>query len=123
MYIFEVPEGTDVYTLPSEVLLAVLSVQGQWPEAIMTGTQAAGGRQLVLVYANATKQQLEQMIAVNVLDWDIVAAEDEQINQVDLIPFFSDVPVYDDEGNQTGVEPVVDLTGKIQTIAGHSWNY
>jgi len=123
MYIFEVPEGADVYALPEEVQQAVLSVRGQWPETVMTGTQAAGGRQLVLVFAEASRAQLELLITAHALDWDIVAAEGEQINQVDLIPFFADVLTYDDEGNQTGSEPVTDLTDKIQVFSGRNWIY
>lgn len=123
MFIFEVPEGTDITTMDNEVQKAVLSVRGQWPEAIMPGTQPVGGKQIVLVYADAVRQQLESLIDAFSLDWLIVAEESEQVNQAALLPFYIDAPVFDEEGKQTGAQPVTDLTDKIQVFAGRNWIY
>ena len=123
MYIIEVPEGTDVFTLDAEIQTAVLGVAGQWPEAIMPNTQAIDGRQIVLVYADADKATIEALILDAGLDWLVLAAEGETVNQGDLLPFYLPITTYDASGNATGSEAVTDLTGKIQTFAGQSWSY
>lgn len=123
MYIFKVPAGTDIYSMSEDVQEAVLSVSGQFPEAKMIGTEAVNGYQLVLVWAAATKAQLEALIESFLLDWSILAAENEIVQQAALLPFFSDKPVFDNEGVQTGIEPVADLTDIIQLFSGHEWTY
>jgi hypothetical protein len=123
MYIIEVPEGTDVYTLDAEIQTAVLGVSGQWPEAIMPNTQAVDGRQVVLVYADADKATIEALILGAGLDWLILAAQGETVDQAALLPFYLPVTTYDASGNESGAEAVTDLTGKIQTFAGLQWDY
>jgi hypothetical protein len=121
MYIFEVPEGLDV--TEDEVLQqAIASVGGQWPEPILPSTQPVDGRQIVLVYANASKADLEALIAGFSLTWDILATEGEPVDQAALIPFFTDVVTIDEDGNEIS-EPVTDLTDKLQVFSGHSWTY
>lgn len=120
MFILEVPEGLDVTEGPKDIQAAIKSVSGQWPEAIMPGTAAAGGRQLVLVYADATKAELESLIASFSLTWQVLACDSEPVNQLALIPFFLDIVTIAEDGTETS-EPVTDLTGKLQTFAGKNW--
>lgn len=122
MYIFEVPEGTDVTEAPEELQAAVQSVGGQWPEAMLPSTQPVDGRQIVLVWAKANKQEVEALIESFSLDWTIRAVEGEPIDQAALIPFFVDTVTIDEEENET-FAPVTDLTGKLQVFAGRSWEY
>ena len=123
MFIIEVSEGTDVFTMDFAIQEAVQSVGAQWPEAIMPGTKAVDGRQVVLVYANASKADLEALIAAFSLDWVVLASEGEKVSQAALLPFYSDIMLYDEEGNVTGSEPITDLADKIQTFSGRSWIY
>jgi hypothetical protein len=57
------------------------------------------------------------------LDWDVLAVENETVDQSVLLNYWIDTNVFDDEGDIIGTEPVSDLTGKIQTWAGKSWVY
>ena len=123
MYIFEVPEGEDVYILDADIQAAVASVGAQWPESIMPGTQAVDGRQVVLVYASASKEDIEGLIFTFGLEWLVLASENEAIDPSRLLPFYSDIPVYNEEGELSGSEAVTDLTGKIQTFSGRNWIY
>lgn len=122
MYILKVPVGTDITTASEELQAAIRSVNGQYPESIMYGTEPVGGFQLVLIYANANKADIEALIESFELDWFIVAAQGEQVNQSLLLPFFVDVVTIDASGNET-FSPVTDLTNKLQVFAGLSWVY
>jgi hypothetical protein len=122
MYILKVPVGTDITTASEELQAAIRFVNGQYPESIMYGTEPVGGFQLVLIYANANKAEIEALIESFGLDWFIVAAQGEQVNQSLLLPFFSEVVTIDASGNESS-EPVTDLTGKLQVFSGHNWVY
>lgn len=123
MFIIEVSEGANVFEMDSAILEAVQAVGAQWPESSMPSTQVINGRQVVLIYADASKADIEALIAAFSLDWIVLACEGEQVSQAALLPFYLDTVLYDDEGNVAGSEPVTDLTGMIQTFAGRSWNY
>lgn len=123
MYIIEVPEATDVSLLDEVIQTAITGVAGQWPESIMPNTQPIDGRQIVLVYADANKSDIEILIAGAELDWLVLASQDEVIDQNLLLPFYLPRPTYDEDGEISGSETVTDLTGKIQTFAGMNWSY
>lgn len=122
MYILKVPEGTDVTTANDELKQAIASVNGQFPEAVMLGTEPVDGFQLVLIYAKVGPVELDAMIALHDLDWEVLAEPGTPVDQSKLLPFFSEVVTIDESGNESS-EPVTDLTGKLQVFSGHSWVY
>ena len=121
--IIKIDEGTEFSELPEAQRDDILAGGVQWPEAMMLGTEAVNGKILLLIIATASELELSVMILEHGLEWEVLAVEGEQINQALLLPFYSDVPVFDADGEQTGTEAVTDLTGKIQTFSGHQWAY
>ena len=121
--IIKIDEGTDFDNLPEEQQADIKTAMVQWPEGVMVGTKAVDGKIILLIVTSASELELSEMILSHALDWQVLAVEGEQINQALLLPFYSDIPIFDEDGNQTGTEAVTDLTGKIQTISGHKWAY
>ena len=121
--IIKIDAGTEYSELPEDQQSDILAAHVQWPESIMLGTQVVDGKALLLIITSASEIALSDMILLHELDWEVLAVEGEQINQALLLPFYSDVPVFDEDGEQTGAEAITDLTGKIQTFSGHQWSY
>lgn len=121
--IIEIDESTEFDNLPEEQQADVTGANIQWPESIMLGTEAVNGKSLLMIACDVPRETIEGMIAAHNLTWLVLAVENEPIIQALLLPFYSDVPTFDEDGEQTGTEAVTDLTGKIQTFAGHSWLY
>lgn len=122
MYILKVPVGTDITTASDELQAAIRSVNGQYPESIMYGTEPVGGFQLVLIYAEVNPIELDAMIAMQDINWEVMAEPGTPVDQSKLLPFFSEVVTIDASGNET-FSPVTDLTNKLQVFAGLSWVY
>lgn len=132
--ILEIAAGAEFDDMPEELQAAIQKAKIQWPESIMLGTEPVNGMQLIFVMCGVSADELEflmnndefddegNQIAFN-LGWSVLAVEGEPVDQSLLLPYFSEVPVIDEEGNITGTEPVTDLTGKIQTWAGRKWEY
>ena len=140
MMILKVTEGSDVALMPDPLLKLIASVRGEFAEGLMIGTQPVDGKQLVFINVDATREQIETMTSADIFDdetgeqiafdlgWEVLAVENETVDQSLLLPYFVDVPVFelDDDGEymlQTGTEPVTDLTDKLQVWAGKSWIY
>ena len=140
MMILEVQEGSDIELMPDPLLKLIASVRGEFAEGLMIGTQPVDGKQLVFINVDATREQIETMTSADIFDdetgeqiafdlgWEVLAVENETVDQSLLLPYFVDVPVFelDDDGEymlQTGTEPVTDLTDKLQVWAGKSWIY
>ena len=138
MMILEVNEGADIATMPEELQQAITSVRGEFAEGIMIGTQPVDGKQLLFINVDANRDQIETMTSADVFDedgnqiafdigWNVLAVENEVVDQSLLLPYFVDVPVFefDEEGEyiQAYAEQVTDLTGKLQVWAGKSWIY
>ena len=121
--IMEIDAGTEFDELPEDQQIDIMSANVQWPESVMLGTGPVEGKALLLIATSATVEQLEGMIAAHSLDWVVLASEGVTVDQSALLPYYLDVAVYDEGGEQTGTEPVTDLTDKIQTFAGHNWIY
>ena len=121
--IISIDEGTDFDALPEDQQADVNLAKIQWPEAVMIGTETVDGKSLILIATTASVSVIESMISNHSLDWAVLAIENIIVDQSVLLPFYSDVPVFDEDGEQTGTEAVTDLTGKIQTFSGHSWSY
>ena len=136
--ILEVTEGADIELMPEELKAIIASVNGQFAEGIMIGTQPVLGMQLLFISVDASREEVEfltgsdefdeegNQIAFN-LGWSVLAVENEIVDQSLLLPYFIDLPVFefDEESEyiQTGTEPVTDLTDKIQVWAGKQWKY
>lgn len=121
--IIEIDEGTEFDTLPEEQQADVMSSNIQWPESMMLGTAPLDGKIIILIATSASVEQIEAMIFNHGLEWAVLAVENEEVDQSQLIPYYLDVPLFDEDGEQAGSESVEDLTGKIQTFAGKSWVY
>lgn len=134
MMILEVQEGSDIELMPDELKALIASVRGEFAEGVMIGTQPVDGKQLLFINVEANRDQIETMTSADIFDedgnqiafdlgWNVLAVENEIVDQSLLLPYFVDVPVFDEEGEQVGTEPVTDLTNKLQVWAGKSWLY
>ena len=121
--IIEIDTGTEFDDLPEDQQADIQSANIVWPESIMLGTEAVDGKTLLMIATTASVEQIEGMIAAHELEWAVLASEGVTVDQDLLLPYYSDLPIFDEDGEQTGFEPVTDLTGKIQTFAGKTWNY
>ena len=139
MMILKVQEGSDIALMPNSLLKLIASVRGEFAEGLMIGTQPVDGKQLVFINVDATREQIEAMTNADIFDdetgeqiafdlgWEVLAVENEIVDQSLLLPYFVDVPMFeiDEDGEyvQTGTQPVTDLTDKLQVWAGKSWIY
>lgn len=121
--IIRIDEGTEFDDLPEDQQDDISGANVSWPESQMIGTEAVDGKILILIATTANEIDLSNMILSHGLDWEVLAVEGEEVNQALLLPYYSDVPVFDENGDQAGTEAVTDLTDKIQTFAGHAWTH
>jgi len=122
-FIIEIDEGTEFDSMPEDQQEVITDAGFEWVSSVLYGTAPKDGKQLILVLCKATKNDIETLILAHGYTWVVLADESTQIDQSALLPYYVDVPVFDESGEQTGVEPVTDLTGLIQTYASHSWVY
>lgn len=134
MMILEIDAGAEFDTMPESLQAAIQKAKIKWPESIMIGTEPVAGKQLVLILSGVDAATLTDLMNNDEFDdegnqikfdlgWTVLAEEGEIVNQSSLLPYFSEVPVLDDNGDLTGYEPVTDLTDKIQVWAGKKWVY
>lgn len=138
--ILQIDEGAEFDTMPSELQGAIKKAKISWPESRLIGTSPIDGKQLILILCGIDSTTLEQWMndayptgefddfnqEVNIyfnLGWRVVAEEGEQIEQSLLLPYFDDKPIFDEDGELIGYDPVTDLTGNIQVWAGRKWTY
>lgn len=138
--ILEIDETALYSEFQPELQKAISDAGVEWPEAQLLGTSAVNGKHLILILTTKSKDDLHlwmkggyptgeideegEEVTINFnLDWNVVAEEGQKINQNKLLPYFDDVPVFDENGDQVGTEPVTELDGKLQTWAGHKWQY
>lgn len=134
--ILKVDADYDLDDLPDIVKEAINVGAIQWPESQMIGTKTYYSKRLLLIMTVLTRGELTKWLNgaypardgsgdVDLgLNWKILAVEGELIeDQEPILKFMSDIPVFDDDGEQVGSEDVTDLTGKLQIYAGHSWKY
>lgn len=122
-FIMKVGESVDFDDMEPELKKAIRAIGVQWPESQMPGTKVTGGHKLILIMANASREDLENAIKAFKLDWQVVADEDSVIDQDLLLPFIEGAPRWNEETEDFGYEPVTDLTGKLQTWSGKQWRY
>ena len=134
MMILEIQEGAELDDMPEPLQKAISDAGIEWPESRIVGTSPVNGKQLILVNSLVDKEQLSFLMNNDEFDnngtqvafdlgWKVLACEDEAVDQDLLLPYFDDVPVFDEEGKRTGSEPVTDLTNKLQHWAGKQWIY
>lgn len=143
MIIIETKADRRPDNLPEKALSALSKrSRFQTAEPRMIGTKIVKNKQIVLAYsedlpdlelfANIEPQEggnskfiegEDGTVERVDLDLVILAREDEIVDQSLLLPYFEDLPIFDENGEQIGTEPVTDLTGKIQAWAGKEWRY
>lgn len=91
----------DVTEMPPELNI-------NWLNTRMVGTRSYYNKMIILILSPVGVLELEDKFEELDLNWSVIAVEDEPINQDEILPF---------------MEQITDLTGKLQTFAGHLWNY
>lgn len=132
--ILEIKKSVKRQTLSDDIEEAIDLGHLQWPESLMTCTKSYGTKRLILTMTSLSKDELsawlagvfpskkkKQNVDLNVT-WKILAFEGYVVNQTPLIKYMEDEPIIDEFGTITYV-PVTDVTGKLQTYAGHKWTY
>ena len=134
MYIIEIPEGTRFADMPVELQNAISANNGAYADVRLVGTEPLAGKELRLIQCDLDDETLVLLTNNDLFDddgnqygfdlcWSIVAQEGVPVVQSTLLPYFADVPVFDENGDIAGYETVTDLTGKLQTWAGKEWQY
>ena len=134
MFIIAIPEGTTFDAMPEALQKTIAKYNGVFADGRLVDTGVYLGKELRLINADIDATTLNAVTNNDLfdedgnqygfdLDWDVLAVENETVDQSILLNYWIDKPVFDDEGDIIGTEPVSDLTGKIQTWAGKSWVY
>ena len=134
MFIIAIPEGTTFEAMPEALQKTIAKYKGVFASGRLVDTGVFEGRELRLIDADIDAVTLYAITNHDSFDddgnqygwdlgWDVLAAQDEVVEQYELIDYWLDTNVFDDEGDIIGTEPVTDLTGKIQTWAGKQWVY
>ena len=134
MFIIAIPEGTEFQAMPEALQKTIAKYKGVFADGRLVDTGVYLGKELRLINADIDATTLNAVTNNDLfdedgnqygfdLDWDVLAVENETVDQSVLLNYWIDKPVFDDEGDIIGTEPVSDLTGKIQTWAGKSWVY
>ena len=134
MFIIAIPEGTTFDAMPEALQKTIAKYKGVFADGRLVDTGVYLGKELRLINADIDATTLNAVTNNDLfdedgnqygfdLDWEVLAVENETVDQTELIDYWLDKPVFDDEGEIIGTEAVTDLTGKIQTWAGKSWVY
>jgi len=134
MFIIAIPESTTFEEMPEALQKTIAKYKGVFADGRLVDTGVYLGKELRLINADIDATTLNAVTNNDLfdddgnqygfdLDWDVLAVENETVDQSVLLNYWLDKPVFDDEGDIIGTEPASDLTGKIQTWAGKSWVY
>jgi hypothetical protein len=134
MFIIAIPEGTTFNAMPEALQKTIAKYKGVFADGRLVDTGVYLAKELRLINADIDATTLNAVTNNDLfdkdgnqygfdLDWDVLAVENETVDQSVLLNYWLDRPVIDDEGDIIGIEPVSDLTGKIQTWAGKTWVY
>lgn len=128
--ILKIDSDVSFEELNPEVQEIITSLRITWPEAKMVGTKSYYGKQLILILCPVDGDTLSQWLSDGFekiddtgesfkidlgLNWSVVAEEGKPLDHDEILKYIEDDP---DSG-----EPVTDITGKLQTWAGHKWTY
>ena len=123
-FIIEVPENETFDDLNEDAKASIASLQGQYAQGNLVGSESFEGYRLKLVLANIEPEAFEELIDNTLgLDWLIVASEGVEIEPALILPYMSDISVFDDEDEVVSSEEVTDITDKLQTFSGRVWSY
>lgn len=111
--ILKIDNDADFDLMPEELRVTITQTKIQWPQGQMIGTKSYYNKRLILILSPIEPEAIESLIDDFDLNWSLLAVEGETIFQKSLLGFMLDE---DDED-------VTDVTGKLQTFAGHSWSY
>lgn len=89
----------------------------------LVGSQEINGEILILTISKYESQVLDDMFSMFDVTWETVAEEGVEIDQSLILPFMVDKPIFNEEGEQVGSEPVTNITDKLQTFSGRNWKY
>lgn len=140
MMIVEIDAGADFEQMPVELQGAIRRCGIEWPQAMVVGTQAVDGKQLILINSSVDAGTLlewmngdypivggklgtEPVYIQFNLGWSVLACEGETIDPGPILPYMLPDVTTDDEGNVIDSQPVTDLAGRLQTWAGRKWAY
>ena len=122
-FIIKLPAGSKLEELNEVAQKAIKAFKGQFPSGVLVGSQAIDGCELKLIMADIEATVFQEQIEAIGLEWEILAFEGVSINQELILPYMLDTPLFDEDGKVSGSEPVLDVTGKLQTYAGRKWIY
>ena len=135
--ILKIDESADFSEMPDSLKEAIKKANIQWPQGQMIGTHPYYSKRLVLIMTSLDKDTLTEWLGGQYptidengeptivdfgLNWEILAVEGEKIDQAPILKFIDD-KIMEFEDGETYSEVVTDITGKLQTFAGHSWTY
>ena len=118
-FILKIPEGETVDNFSEEISIAIKSVSGQFPQGAIVGSKAISGYELKLIMANATTEQIEAMILLFDLDWEVLAESSIESDPSLILPYMLDTIELDEDGEIASSETFnIDA---LQTYAGKKW--
>ena len=123
-FIIEVPENETFHDLSDDAKTSITSLQGQYAQGNLVGSEPFKGYRLKLVLANIEPEAFEELIDNTLgFDWIFVASEGVEIEPALILPYMSDISIFDDEGDVVSTEEVTDIKDKLQTFSGRVWSY
>ena len=120
-FILKIPEGEAVDNFSDEVLTAIKSVNGQFPDGAIVGCQVINGYELKLVTANSDTENLERLFVSFDLDWEVFAESGVDSDSSLILPYMLDNDILDDDGEVSSSEPF--NISALQTFAGKKWQW
>lgn len=121
--ILKIDDDADFSEMPEDLQEMIRLTKITWPQSQLIGTKSYYNKRLILILSPIEKDLIEALFIKFDLNWTILAVEGEAVDQDPLLGFMVDSLVFNEDGDQTGTEEITDLTGKLQTFAGHMWLY
>lgn len=109
-----------------------------FPEDTLVGTSPRANKRIVLIDIDGDVDEFVERVTTNSddeetgrpvgrnLQWRVLAKEGEPISTgriTQILNYFDDRPVFDEDGNQIGTEPVTDLASALPVWFGKRWSF